>query len=90
MPNSLTTAAVAVTTVLALALFIISTVSYRRVQSRRFLLLVVAFGLFAIKGVALSILLFVTTIVDLDRLFLVSSILDAAILVVLYAALVKR
>lgn len=90
MPNLLASVTVAVATVLSVALLAIAIVSYRRVGRRRFLLLVGAFALFAVKSVALSIGLFTLTAEDLENLFALSSAFDAGILVVLYVALLKR
>ncbi|HWG92098.1 MAG TPA: hypothetical protein VNZ52_14710 [Candidatus Thermoplasmatota archaeon] len=50
---------IAASTVFALALFVLSFMSYRRAGKPRLLLVAVGFGLLAVKGIVLSLSLFV-------------------------------
>lgn len=76
-------------TVFALAITVISALSYRRSRSRKVLLVTCAFGLFFVKGLLLSFGLLQTQ-VDWMSLAIYSLILDTIILLILFAAIIMR
>jgi drug/metabolite transporter (DMT)-like permease len=90
MPDLIATSAVAATTVLSLALFVVAAVSYARNRRRRFLLLVLAFGGFLAKGLVLTWGLFTRSPDQLAGLFAAGAVLDAGVLAALYLALASR
>lgn len=81
--------ATAAMTVIAASLTVLSLLAWRHSRSRKVLFLSVGFGLFFIKGLALSAGLFLS--VDWgERLLPPSVILDLVILLVFYAAVLQR
>lgn len=74
-------------TVLALAISVISVVSYRRSGSRKMLLVTSGFTLFFVKGLVLSMGI-LSTQVDWKSLVMYSILLDTIILVTFFAAIV--
>lgn len=78
-----------VMTVLALTLFVISLLAYRRLKSMKLLLASTAFFLFFIKGLWLSYYLFTVPEKTWDVFLLPIALLDTIILVLLYLSLVK-
>lgn len=79
--------AMAWATVLSLALFVIALLSYRRSGERRILLITAAFGLFFVKNLVLSYLLFAG---QAGSFPLSSALLDTAVLLSFYVALFRR
>ena len=75
-------------TVFALAIMVISALSYRRSRSRKVLLVTCAFGLFFIKGLILSFGLLAQ--VDWMSLTIYSIMLDTIILLILFSAIIVR
>lgn len=88
MPDALVTAGIAFVTVVALALSVVTFVAWKRDRRPRFAFLALAFALFAVKGILLSLGLWRGE--DAVRLLASGSALDAGFLAVLYVALVKR
>lgn len=88
MADAFTSIAVAATTVIALAMLAVAFRAYRRNRGARYLLLTVAFGLFAAKGLLLSAALFLLP--DTGRLLAPATAFDALILLALYAAISRR
>jgi hypothetical protein len=80
---------VAVVTVFSFAVAVISAGSYRRSGNMKVLIAAVAFALMAAKGVGLTAGLLVED-VDWEALVLLSVLLDAAVVVLLFTALVLR
>jgi hypothetical protein len=76
-------------TVFALALTLVALRAWRHTRSPKILLLTVGFGLFFIKGVVISVLLFREVAWE-ESVFLPSLLLDLVILAVFYAAVIKR
>lgn len=80
---------VALVTVFALTITAISAFSYRISGNRKVLMITYAFGIFFIKGIILSVgILF--ELADWQSLLLTSIILDTAILVLLFTAIIVR
>jgi hypothetical protein len=82
-------AVVALVTVFSLAVAAISAVSYRRSGSRKVLLVSVAFAIIFAKGLILSAGL-LREDVEWETLLLVSTLMDAATVALLFVALVLR
>ena len=74
--------------VFSLVLAAIAFLAYRQSSSPKILLLVVAFGLFALKAVILSVQVFVD-ILSQDDLWLVSSLIDVGIVATIFFATLK-
>lgn len=92
LPDPFTTAnlqsgALALATVLSLVLLIVSALSYRRSREGRILLVSGAFGLFFLKNLVLSILVFRG---ELGNLLLYSAAFDSLLLLSFYLALFRR
>lgn len=79
--------ALALATVLSLALVVISVLSYRRSHESRLLLISVAFGLFLAKNVTVSYLVYASW---LEGIFLYYALFDTAVLLSFYLALFSR
>lgn len=79
---------VAFITVFSLALFFVSFTSWRRSGQTRILLVSTGFGLFAVKGLLLSLSLFYPT--DLSLTLLATGTADAIILCLLFVASVRN
>jgi hypothetical protein len=80
---------IALVTVLALAITIISARSYKRSGNRKVLLVTVTFALFFVKGLVLSYGV-LTGDMDFSTLLLYSSVLDLFILASLFASIIIR
>jgi hypothetical protein len=76
----------ALVTVFALAMFIISFAAYRRFPNPRILPVSMAFCLFLVKGIVLSLAIFMS----FDYLFTASILLDALILLLLSFSVLRR
>ena len=79
----------AAVSVFALALTVIALVAVRRTKDANLAFLGAAFGVFFLKGLVLTILLFMGSI-DLRPLFLVSGSLDLVILALFYGFTLRR
>ncbi len=71
-------------------LFVISAVTYKRIGSRRLLLVSAAFGMFLVKGLLLLLGLFVESIGDVFHASVFVIMGDFAILAFLYLSVVKK
>ncbi len=80
---------VALVTVLALAITIISARSYRKSCNRKVLLVTVTFAFFFIKGLVLSYGVLVGN-VGYEDMLLYSSVLDLIILILLFSSIIIR
>lgn len=74
----------------SLILFVISAITYRRVQRTRLLLVSLAFALFFIKGLMLTLALFIGSIGDVFQSSVLVTMLDFGIMVFLYFSVVKK
>jgi hypothetical protein len=74
----------------SLILFVISAVTYKRIGSRRLLLVSLAFALFFVKGLLLTIGLFVGSIGEVFDSSMLVTMLDFGIMVFLYLSVVKK
>jgi hypothetical protein len=79
----------AAVSVFALALTIIAMIAVRRTRDAHLAFLAAAFGVFFVKGLLLTILLFMGSIV-LGQLFIVSGSLDLVILALFYGFTLRR
>jgi hypothetical protein len=82
-------ALLAAESVFALALTVIGVIAVRRTRDAHLAFLAAAFGVFFLKGLVLTILLFMGSI-DLRPLFLVSGSLDLVILALFYGFTLRR
>ncbi|MEE9223974.1 MAG: hypothetical protein V3U51_04420 [Thermoplasmata archaeon] len=80
---------IALVTVLALAITIISARSYRRSGNKKVLLVTITFAFFFVKGLVLSYGV-LTGEMDFSTLLLYSSLLDLFILMSLFASIIIR
>ncbi len=80
---------IALVTVLALAITIISARSYRRSGNKKVLLVTITFAFFFVKGLVLSYGV-LTGEMDFSTLLLYSSLLDLFILISLFASFIFR
>jgi hypothetical protein len=80
---------IALVTVLALAITIISARSYRRSGNKKVLLVTITFALFFVKGLVLSYGV-LTGDMDFSTLLLYSSVLDLFILMFLFGSIIIR
>jgi hypothetical protein len=74
----------------SLILFVISAVTYKRVGSRRLLLVSAAFGMFLVKGFLLILGLVVGSIGKVFNASVLMIMVDFAILAFLYLSVVKK
>ena len=74
----------------SLILFVISAITYRRVQRTRLLLVSLAFAMFFVKGLMLTLGLFIDSINDLFQTSVLVTMLDFGIMVLLYFSVVKK
>ena len=74
----------------SLILFAISAVTYKRIGSRRLLLVSLAFAMFFVKGLLLTLGLFVDSIGDNFDSSMLVTMLDFAIMAFLYLSVVKK
>ncbi len=79
----------AAVSVFALALTVIAVIAARRTRDAHLALLAAAFSVFFLKGLVLTILLFIG-LIDLRPLFLVSGSLDLVILALFYGFTLRR
>ncbi len=80
---------IALVTVFALTITIISALSYRKSHNRKVLIVTICFAMFFVKGVVMSVGILMED-VDWGALFLVSAIFDLVILVLLFLAIIAR
>ena len=74
----------------SLILFVISAVTYKRIESRRLLLVSLAFAMFFVKGLLLTVGLFVDSIGELFDSSMLVTMLDFVIMAFLYLSVVKK
>jgi len=74
----------------SLILFVISAITYRRVQRTKLLFVSLAFALFLVKGLMLTLGLFIDSIGDVFRSSVLVIMLDFGIMVFLYFSVVKK
>ena len=74
----------------SLILFVISAITYRRVQRTKLLFVSLAFALFFVKGLLLTLGLFVDSIGDVFQSSVLVIMLDFGIMVFLYFSVVKK
>jgi hypothetical protein len=79
----------AAVTVFALALTVIALLAVRRTRDAHLAFLAAAFAVFFVKGLALTVLLFLGPLV-LGQLFLLSGTLDLVILALFYGFTLRR
>jgi ABC-type Fe3+ transport system permease subunit len=77
---------VAIVTVLALVLLIISLLAYKRERSMKFLITALVFVIFLIKGVVMSLSIFTTHFQNKSDILTYSVFFDVAILLFLFFA----
>jgi|SRR3989344_3796550 len=73
--------------ILALALFIVSLIAYKRTKLKKLVYISTAFGIFAVKGLLISMELFFG---DLSWTDPIASILDFGILLAFFAGMLKK
>ena len=74
----------------SLILFAISAVTYKRIGSRRLLLVSLAFAMFFVKGLLLTLGLFIYSIGDNFGSSVLVTMVDFAIMAFLYLSVVKK
>ena len=74
----------------SLILFVISAVTYRRIGSKRLLLVSAAFGMFLIKSVLLTLGIFIASIGSVFSTSVLVTMVDFIILAFMYLSVVKR
>ena len=74
----------------SLILFVISAITYRRVQRTKLLLVSLAFALFFVKGLMLTLALFIDSVGDVFHASVLVTMLDFGIMVFLYFSVVKK
>jgi hypothetical protein len=74
----------------SLILFVISAVTYKRIGSKRLLLVSLAFAMFFVKGLLLTLGFFVDSIGDNFDSSMLVTMLDFAIMAFLYLSVVKK
>jgi hypothetical protein len=74
----------------SLILFVISAVTYKRIGSRRLLLVSLAFAMFFVKGLLLTVGLFVDAVGDVFSSPVLVTMVDFAIMAFLYLSVVKK
>ena len=74
----------------SLILFVISAITYRRVQRTKLLFVSLAFALFLVKGLMLTLGLFIDSIGDIFQSSVLVIMLDFGIMVFLYFSVVKK
>ena len=82
-------AVIALVTVFALAITIISALSYRKSGNRKVLLVTLTFAFFFVKGLVMSYGI-LTQQIDYESLLLYSAALDLLILILLLASIIIR
>jgi hypothetical protein len=87
--NMLHEIVIALVTLFALTITIISALSYRKSHNRKVLIVTACFAMFFVKGVVMSVGILMED-VDWGALFLISAILDLVILVLLFLAIIAR
>lgn len=89
LPTMIYNLSFAVLTVLALALFVISVLAYKRTKRLKLLMVSLAFLLFFVKGLWLSYYLFTIPEETWNLFLLPIALFDTVILILLYLSLVK-
>ncbi|RLC80498.1 MAG: hypothetical protein DRI61_05650 [Chloroflexi bacterium] len=74
----------------SLILFVISAITYRRVQRTKLLFVSLAFALFLAKGLLLTLGLFIDSIGDVFHASVLVTMLDFGIMLFLYFSVVKK
>jgi hypothetical protein len=74
--------------IFSIALTVIAAIAYTRVRNKRVLMVVLAFALFAIKGVVLTLSLFMEDVSD--SYLALSVLLDTIIIVLLAMTVLKK
>ena len=74
----------------SLILFVISAITYRRVQRTKLLFVSLAFALFFVKGLMLTLGLFIDSIGDVFQSSVLVIMLDFGIMLFLYFSVVKK
>ncbi len=74
----------------SLLLFVISAISYKRIRSQRLLFVSMAFCIFFVKGLVLTIGIFSEGVADMFNASIEVIILDFAILILLYLGIAKK
>ncbi len=74
----------------SLILFAISAVTYKRIGRRRLLLVSLAFAMFFVKGLLLTLGLFIDSIGDIFDSSVLVTMVDFAIMAFLYLSVVKK
>lgn len=80
---------VAVVSVLAAVLLIISILAYKRERSWRLLFASIVFALFLIKGIVMSISIFTSTTIDLEKDWIFHVLFDVIILLFLFISVLS-
>lgn len=80
---------IALVTVFALAIMVISAFSYKKTGNQKILLVTAGFGLFFVKGVILSVGILQEDM-DWEMLIMYSSILDLLVILLFFAAIIVR
>ncbi|TLZ44048.1 MAG: hypothetical protein E6K19_05715 [Methanobacteriota archaeon] len=79
----------AAVSVFALALTVIAVLAFRRTRDAHLIFLAIAFGVFFLKGLLLTLFFFMNTI-GLGGFFLLSGFLDLAVLALFYGFTLRR
>lgn len=74
----------------SLILFVVSAITYRRVKRTKLLLVSLAFALFFVKGLMLTLGLFINSIGDVFQSSVLVTMLDFGIMLFLYFSVVKK
>lgn len=74
----------------SLILFVISAITYTRVRSTKLMLVSAAFGIFFVKGLVLTLGLFIADIYNVFHATILLTIIDFGILAFLYLGVAKR
>ena len=77
---------VAIVTVIAAVLLFISALAYKRERTRGLLFTTVIFALFLIKGVALTLFIFTSSLEDASNMLILSLLFDVVVLLFLFFA----
>lgn len=77
-------------TVFAFAMLVISLRAFRRSKHRKILFVSGAFGIFFIKGIILTLGLFYEDKISSSSLWLLASLFDLGVLILLFVATLKR
>jgi ABC-type uncharacterized transport system permease subunit len=89
VPGMIHEIVIALVTIFALSIMVISAFSYKRSGNRKILIVTLGFGLFFVKGVILSVGILQDN-VDWEMLILYSSILDLLVIMLFFVAIIVR